>query len=44
MWKKVQQWREANGVVLPQANPGYDLDKADQGLTVEQALPEAISR
>lgn len=42
MWQKMKKWREANGAVLPVANPAFDPQKADQGLTGFESPSEPI--
>jgi arylsulfatase A-like enzyme len=44
MWRKMQRWRETHGAILPQPNPAYDREKADQGLTGVEAPTEPVSR
>lgn len=33
MWGKLNQWRKNVGAAMPEINPGFDLAKADQGLS-----------
>ena len=33
MWGKLNQWRKNVGAAMPKINPGFDLAKADQGLS-----------